>query len=48
MRTALQRAKEKAEADNSLAKGFIILAEENLKKAIEVIEAAAQELKRNA
>lgn len=47
-RTAIQRAKEKAETDSSLAKGFIILAEENLKKSIEAIEEVAVELKRNA
>ena len=45
-RTALQRAKEKAETDPSLAKGFIILAEENLQKLIEMIEEVAGELKR--
>jgi len=43
-RTAIGRANEKAETDTSLAKGFIILAEENLQKAIEEIEEAAEEV----
>ena len=47
-RTALKRAKEKAETDPSLGKGFIILAEQNLQKAIAGIEEVARELKRNA
>ena len=39
-RTALQRAKEKTETDPCWRKALFILAEENLKKAIEVIEEA--------
>lgn len=45
-RTELKRAKEKVETDPSLAKGLIIMAEENLQNANQAIEEVAEELKR--